>query len=387
MKNLFKVSGFLPYILIIFLNAMTDLGHKIILQNTIFKAYSGSELIILTALVNALILLPFIFLFSPSGYLSDKYSKTKIIKVASAVAIGITALITLSYYLGLFWVAFALTFVLAAQSAIYSPAKYGLIKEMLGSKNIASGNGLVQAVTIVSILLGALFYSILFEKLLQNSATTPQAILEHIAPLGFLLVIASTIEFALASKLEKIVPKTTTKKGKFKTKFYFNFTYLKVNLRNIHESSIVWESIIGLSVLWGISQVVVAIFGEFLKENLGITNTVIAQGLLTLSGVGMILGSLFSARMSKNFIEIGTIPLGALGIALTLAFIPVTSNLTILAGLILAFGFFAGIIMVPLNSLIQFFTPKEELGTVLAGNNFMQNIFIQNRCTWNRKFR
>jgi len=311
MKNLFKVSGFLPYILIIFLNAMTDLGHKIILQNTIFKAYSGSELIILTALVNALILLPFIFLFSPSGYLSDKYSKTKIIKVASAVAIGITALITLSYYLGLFWVAFALTFVLAAQSAIYSPAKYGLIKEMLGSKNIASGNGLVQAVTIVSILLGALFYSILFEKLLQNSATTPQAILEHIAPLGFLLVIASTIEFALASKLEKIVPKTTTKKGKFKTKFYFNFTYLKVNLRK-----------------------------------------------------------------SKNFIEIGTIPLGALGIALTLAFIPVTSNLTILAGLILAFGFFAGIIMVPLNSLIQFFTPKEELGTVLAGNNFMQNIFM-----------
>jgi len=66
MKNLFKVSGFLPYILIIFLNAMTDLGHKIILQNTIFKAYSGSELIILTALVNALILLPFIFLFSLS---------------------------------------------------------------------------------------------------------------------------------------------------------------------------------------------------------------------------------------------------------------------------------------------------------------------------------
>ncbi len=376
MKNLFKIPGWSIYIAIVFLNAMTDLGHKIILQNTIFKAYSGSELIILTALVNALILLPFIFLFSPSGYLSDKYSKTKVIKLSSAAAIAITALITLSYYLGLFWVAFALTFLLAAQSAIYSPAKYGLIKEMLGSKNIASGNGLVQAVTVVSILLGALFYSILFERLLQAGVGTPEAILKQIAPLGYLLVLASALEFALASKLEKIVPKTTTKRGVFRPKLYFNFTYLKKNLRNIHESNIVWESIIGLSILWGISQVVVAIFGEFLKEQLGVTDTVVAQGLLALSGVGMILGSLFAARMSRNFIEIGTIPLGALGIALMLLFVPSTTNLTLIGVLILAFGFFAGIIMVPLNSLIQFFTPKEELGTVLAGNNFMQNIFM-----------
>ena len=55
MKSLFKIAGFTPYILIILLNAMTDLGHKIILQNTIFKAYEGPELIVLTAIVNALI--------------------------------------------------------------------------------------------------------------------------------------------------------------------------------------------------------------------------------------------------------------------------------------------------------------------------------------------
>ncbi len=53
MKSLFKITGFLPYILIIFLNAMVDLGHKITLQNTIFKSCDGPELIILTAIVNA----------------------------------------------------------------------------------------------------------------------------------------------------------------------------------------------------------------------------------------------------------------------------------------------------------------------------------------------
>ncbi len=374
MKNLFAITGFLTYIVIVFLNAMTDLGHKIIIQNTIFKAYTGSELIILTAIVNALILLPFIFLFSPSGYLSDKYPKTLVIKWASAFAILITLLITFSYYMGWFWVAFALTFILAAQSAIYAPAKYGLIKEMVGSKNIASANAIVQSVTIVSILLGALIYSIFFENILNNSATNPSGILKAIAPLGFLLVVASIIEFLLAIKLEKTLPKTNIKRDIFKPKLYFNLTYLKQNINDVFKSKIVWESIVGLSVLWGISQVVVAIFGEYLKAKVGITNTIIAQGLLTLSGVGMVFGSLFAGRVSKNFIEIGIIPLGALGVAVSLFILPMLVSTTLLGIDIFAFGFFAGLIIVPLNSLIQFFTPKEELGVVLAGNNFVQNI-------------
>jgi acyl-[acyl-carrier-protein]-phospholipid O-acyltransferase/long-chain-fatty-acid--[acyl-carrier-protein] ligase len=345
------------------------------LQNTIFKTYDGSSLIILTALVNALILLPFIFLFSPSGYISDKYPKTKVIKYASALAIVITLLIMVSYYFGLFWVAFALTFVLAAQSAIYSPAKYGLIKEMVGSNNIASANGVVQSVTVVSILLGAVVYSIFFESLVSD-VSSPSAILTQVTPLALLLIGASVVEFLLASSLDKKLPSIVAKKEPFKPKLYFNFTYLKRNLKNIHESKIVWESIIGLSVLWGISQVVVAIFGEYLKSSLGVTNTVTAQGLLTLSGVGMIAGSLFAARVSRKFIEIGVIPLGALGLSVSLFILPTLTNLNLIGFTLFAFGFFAGLIMVPLNSLIQFFTPIKELGVVLAGNNFVQNIFM-----------
>ena len=377
MKELLKKKTFLPYIVIVFFNAMTDLGHKIILQNTILKSFSGEMLIVLTALVNALILLPFIFLFSPSGYLSDKYPKTKIIKYASFGAIIITLLITLSYYLGLFWLAFALTFLLAAQSAIYSPAKYGLIKEMFGSAHLAEANGVVQAVTVVAILLGAVIYSIFFEMLLNGlEKMEPSLILQHIAPLGFLLVAASIFEFFLASYLEKILPLSGHSKKAFFMKLYFNFSYLKKNLRNIYESKIVWESIIGLSILWGIAQVVVAVFEQYLKDTLGISNTVIAQGLLTLSGVGMIVGSLFWTKVSREFIEIGTIPLGAIGLSLSLFGIVHTTSLSMLGVLLFAFGFFAAIIMVPLNSLIQFFTPESKLGVVLAGSNFMQNLFM-----------
>jgi len=63
MQDVLKIKGFLPYILVLFINAFVDLGHKIVIQNTIFKMYDGQAQVILTAIVNALILIPFILLF------------------------------------------------------------------------------------------------------------------------------------------------------------------------------------------------------------------------------------------------------------------------------------------------------------------------------------
>ncbi len=375
MKNLFKISGFTPYIFIILLNAMTDLGHKIILQNTIFKAYDGSELIVLTAIVNALILLPFIFLFSPAGFISDKYPKVKVVEYASAAAIGITTLILLSYYMGWFWVAFGLTFVLAAQSAIYSPAKYGLIKEMTGNENLAPANALVQSVTIVSILAGAVIYSIFFENLLQDRSIIPSEILTYIAPVGYMLIGASIAEYLLARRLVKTFkPVAIDESMTFEPKEYKNLHYLKANLQVIKENEVVWLSIIGLSILWGVSQVVVAIFGEYIKSTLGVTDTVTAQGLLALSGLGMIVGSMFVGRVSRNYIETGIIPLGALGVTVALFMLPTLSTLWALGATLFLFGFSAGLFIVPLNAMIQFATPSAILGKILAGNNFMQNL-------------
>ena len=122
MLKLFRIPGFFPYTLIIFLNALVDLGHKIIVQNTIFKTYEGQTQIVLTAIVNALILLPFVMMFTPAGYLADKYPKHRIMRYSAWVAVGLTGMITLCYYLGLFWLAFAMTFLLAVQSAFYSPS-------------------------------------------------------------------------------------------------------------------------------------------------------------------------------------------------------------------------------------------------------------------------
>ena len=150
MDGLIKLRGFIPFILIIFLNAFVDLGHKILIQNTLFKAYDGQTQIILSAIVNALILLPFVLLVSPSGFLADKFRKPRVMQASAAAAVGLTLLITLSYYLGWFKLPFMLTFLLAVQSTFYSPAKYGYIKELVGKTLLAQANAAVQAVTIVA---------------------------------------------------------------------------------------------------------------------------------------------------------------------------------------------------------------------------------------------
>jgi acyl-[acyl-carrier-protein]-phospholipid O-acyltransferase/long-chain-fatty-acid--[acyl-carrier-protein] ligase len=133
-SNIFKITGVIPFLLVAFLNAFTDLGHKIVIQNTLTKVFAGPELVVYSAIIQAMILLPFILTFTPAGFVGDKFPKNKVMKWAAFAAIPISISILGSYHFGWFEVAFVLTFLLALQSAIYSPAKYGYIKELVGKK-------------------------------------------------------------------------------------------------------------------------------------------------------------------------------------------------------------------------------------------------------------
>lgn len=388
MNLLFKVKGFIPFLLIVFVNAFVDLGHKIIIQNTVFKAYDDQTQIILTAVVNALILLPFIFLFTPSGWLSDRFSKPKVIRASAAVAVLITLFITLFYYQGMFVEAFIMTLVLAAQSAIYSPAKYGYIREMVGRAELAKANGIVQAITIIAILAGIFVFSIFFESLLnQQTHFRVEKILEDIAPLGWLLVSLSVVEFLLACYLcrSQLLNETNTTPPA-ETSFHQHFDWssyvrgksLTTNLRIIFSIRGIWLSIIGLSIFWGISQVLIAAFPAHAKANLGMENTVLVQGLLACSGLGIALGSLLAGRASRHHIETGLIPAGAIGIVIGLLLLPQLESPLAIASAFAFLGCSGGLLIIPLNALIQFQAPKDHLGTILAGNNWVQNIVMLN---------
>ncbi|MEJ2436654.1 MAG: acyl-[ACP]--phospholipid O-acyltransferase [Sulfurovaceae bacterium] len=371
MKELLVVRGFIPFVLILFINAAVDVGHKITIQNVLLKSFEGDTLIILSAFINAMILLPFVFLFSPSGYLSNHFSKTIIVRYSSLAAIVLTFLITLSYYLGLFYIAFGFTFVLAAQSAIYSPSKFGLIKELFGVDNLGAANGVVQAVTITAILFSSISFSIIFESIYDVSAMTPDAILRSIAPIGWILVIVSIIEFSLSFKLPAIKPASPQEHFEFHD--YLNFHYFKQNMKDIKSDYNIWLSIIGLSVFWAIGQVIIAVFPAHYKMMSGDENAIIIQAILAASAIGIALGSMVAGRASRLHIELGIVPLGAIGLFVSLLMFTTATNPYSMGLSSILFGFFGGLFAVPLNASIQYFAPESKLGTILAGKNFIQN--------------
>ncbi|MEJ2694106.1 MAG: acyl-[ACP]--phospholipid O-acyltransferase, partial [Candidatus Thiodiazotropha sp.] len=335
----------------------------------------GQAQIILTAVVNALILLPFLLLFSPAGYLADRHPKPRIIQLSAAVAVALSLLITLFYYLGWFQLAFGMTFLLAVQSAIYSPAKYGFIKELSGKEQLATANAMVQAVTIVAILFGIFVFSLLFELGLDDAPYSDESqLLQAIAPIGWLLVVCSLLEYRLALRLPR--GRVESEDLTFDWPTYRKGGYLRENLGRIFSHRSIWLSIVGLSVFWGISQVVLAAFPAHAKEALGENNTVVIQGLLACSGIGIILGSLIAGGASKRHIETGLIPLGALGVVAALFLLPQLESRGLLALDIMLLGTAGGIFIVPLNALIQFHAKDHELGVVLAGNNWVQNLVM-----------
>ncbi len=373
MKNPLKIIGLFTYLMVVFLNAFVDIGHKIIIQNTLFKTYDGQEQIIFTAIINALILLPFIMLFTPSGYLADKYPKNVVMRLSAWFALGITLLITLSYYQGWFWFGFSMTFLLALQSALYSPAKYGFIKELVGERRLVQGNAAVQAVTMFSILAATFFFSLLFEWLLSDVTwESKDALLTSIAPLGWILVALTLLEVFYAYRLPE--KRSVNTKMRFHWDDYRKGKTQLRNLRLVYRHSCIWLSILGLSTFWAISQVMLATYPEFAKSQLMISNTAGVQGLMALAGIGIMIGSFIAGKLSRNHIETGLIPVGAIGITLALAFFVMLDSIFLQGLNFLFLGVMGGFFVVPLNALIQYHAKDSQLGRVLATNNLIQNI-------------
>lgn len=371
MNKIYHIKGFTPFIIVTFINAFIDLGHKVLMLNIIYKSFEQSDHLIYNSIANALIILPFIFLFSPSGFLSDRFPKNQILKFGALVNIILLGIIALFYSIGFFWGAFYLTLLMGMQAAIYSPAKYGYIKELVGKENLTWGNGVVQAIAIVAMLGGMIFFSALFEKFYVDGTTNPNEIVTHIFPLAILLCVLSCIEFILSFRLPTI---NQTQKIVFDRVAYVKGKLLQHNLQTIKKHKMVFLSVIFIAVFWTIAQLVTDIFPVYAKNVLLISDTSFVNAVIACSGLGIIVGSIIAGRYSKNYIETGLIPLGACIMFLVLFFFTSFHSLFAVGILFFLFGLGGALYIVPLNALMQFYTEDKELGVVLAGNNFIQNI-------------
>ena len=375
MNKIWKIRGFTFFVLVAFINAFVDLGHKITIQNTLYKVYDGNELTLLTSIINALILLPFILLFTPSGFLADRFPKNVVMRVSAWFSVILTALITLCYFMGWFWVAFAATLLMAVQSAIYSPSKYGFIKDLVGKDMLAWGNGIMQATAIVAIIAGMSVFSYFFEMMYSVSGLEFVAqkgeILKGIAPLGFILFAFALAELYSCYKLPTIAQGTNEP---FNKKAYLSGASLINNLKLLTSHRNIWLSVVGITIFWSISQLLLVSFPTYVKAEFNELNAFKVQMVIGCSGIGIIIGSIIAGRFSKRYIETGLIPLGAGLVSLMSLLLLSFSSLIPYGVIFFLFGMGGALFVIPLNALIQFHAKEGELGKVLAGNNFIQNI-------------
>lgn len=370
MNRLLRTSGAVPFLAAVFLNAFVDLGHKIVIQNTIFKIHDGQQQIILTAIVNGLILLPVIIFVGVVGVTADRYPKNRVMRATSWGAVVLTLLITACYRLGWFWPAFAMTFLLAVQSAFYYPAKYGYIKGFFGKDHLAEANGWTQAAAIIAILGGTLFFSVLFEYRFPDNPAGEEAVIRTLVPVGILLVLNALLEVVMVYRLPQ-VDRGSDAPTPVKM---LSGNLIRQTLSALSGKSVIWTCALGLAMFWSIGQVMLAAFPAFAKEQLGETNTVVIQAILAATGAGIALGAGTVSRVSRGYIELGLIPLGALGMALGLLALPQLHSALLLGLDFLFIGVMGGIFIVPLQASVQYHAAESSLGKVLAALNLTQNI-------------
>lgn len=150
-------------------------------------------------------------------------------KISAIFNVIFTLIICICYYSSAFWMDFVFTFIMGVQAAIYSPSKYGFIKELAGKDFLAMGNGVINAVSIMAILAGMALFSLSFESLYSSTYNQTDEILKEVVPLGIVLILFSCIEVFFAWRLPKI--KKTNKDLVFNKKDYIHGKLLVNNLK------------------------------------------------------------------------------------------------------------------------------------------------------------
>jgi len=366
-----KTKGFKLFLGAVFLNAFIDLGHKMTVQNTLFKLYDGAEQVFHTSIVNSLILWPYIFLFSVSSFISDKNPRHSVMRVTSILSIIATVLITYCYWQGAFWWAYGLTLLMAVQSAIYGPAKYGYIRDLLGRANVAQGNGAAHSLTIIAILMATVGFSAIYEMLYLDTAASAEEAVKLMVPIGVLLVLLAIVEALCIWQLPAM---TQPNNISFNIRDWLTLKLFQQNIRPVKDTPIIWGAILGLTAFWCVGQIALAAWPAHMKMVTQIDNALWVQATMGASGIGIGVGAFAAGRLSRGYIEWGWAPIALIIAMMMLWLLPFSTSAALMALWFLLFGIAGGVFIVPLNSLLQFNASDTRVGLVLAGNNWVQNI-------------
>lgn len=345
----FKVSkGFIPLLIAQFLSALADnalLFAAIALLAKINSPHWHQPLLLQFFVISYIILAPFV------GGIADAYPKGRVMFYSNAIKfIG-----SLSMLLGMQPLyAYA---IVGVGAAAYSPAKYGILTELLPPKELVMANGWMEGSTVFAIILGSIIGGALaqFDPLVAIIIIT-----------GLYLLAAIFNRYIPALPVDHKLPK---KNPLYMIKDFW------------HAFKILWKdpegqlSLAVTTLFWGagasLRLIVIAWAGYALQFNLEESTRLTAMVAL-----GIAIGSVIAARYISLKDSVRVLPAGILmgGFVITMTII---HDWQIAALIFLFIGALCGFFIVPLNALLQ------HRGHILIGaghsiavQNFNENIGI-----------
>lgn len=303
----------------------------------------------------AIFVLPFLLFSTSSGTLADRFSKRNIIICTKLLEVVIMLLGVIAFYYQSKYGSYAILFLMATQSAIFGPSKYGILPEIVPSDNITKANGLLTSFTFLAIILGTFLASVLPDLFGRNFT------------LGALFCVAIAVLGMITS-------------------FCIEYTPPAASTRKFH-ASILRDISDALGIARQQPSLLVTIFGSafflflgayvqlnlipFAVEFMHLTDN---QGgylfLLTALGIGA--GSIFAGKISGKTVELGLVPVAGLGVAICCYLLDFySSHFYVIPILVLLVGFFGGAYQIPLDSYIQITSPNKYRGQIVATTNFM----------------
>ncbi|MCW5651941.1 MAG: MFS transporter [Ramlibacter sp.] len=328
--------------------------------------------------IGALFILPFLLFSATSGQLADKYDKRLLIVFVKRLEIVIMALAAFGFFSASVPILLACTFLMGVHSTLFGPVKFAYLPHHLGERELTGGNGMVEMGTFVAILLGNVAGGLII--------AVPEIGAHHV---GFACVGLAVVGRVVS---HYIPASPATDPG---LKINWNpFTETWRNLRLAHQNIVVFRSLLGISWMWFFGAVFLSQFPSFAKEVLH-GNEQVASLLLVVFSIGIGTGSLLCEVLSRRHVEIGLVPLGAIGMSVfaidlflasrglaapqaifTLGqFVAEPAHWRVMADLALL-SLFAGLYSVPMYALIQLRAQPTHRARIIAANNILNALFM-----------
>ena len=345
-----------------FLGALNDNLFKLTMVFFLISSNSGINPDQVMANTGAVFVLPFLLFSDSAGVLADRLSKQKIIVILKIIEIGLMALGTLCFLFKSNYGLYAVLFLMCTQSAFFGPAKYGIIPELVPLERLSKSNSYLISATFLSIIIGTVLSSFM--------ATGEKGYIFC----GFLCILVSCTGFLASRKIHK----TPACKGTGKLSPFFFIGIFKT-VKTVSKDRYLIMSVLTSSYFWMVAaytQMNIVPYGIQLM-NLAPENSNIAGYLYLVVAVGIGAGAILAGRLSGRNVELGIVPMGVFGLSIFLIFLSFTADSLLCAIVAILFlGISAGLFILPLNAFIQWKTPDDKRGAVLATTNFLNFVGI-----------